>query len=350
MLKRLPIIFSLLVIFLAACAPAAPATPARPRTLTVMTHDSFAVSEAVVRAFEEQNDAIVRFIPAGDAGLALNKAILARGNPIADVLYGVDNTFLSRALQEDIFERYDSPLLEQIPASFQLDAQNRALPVDYGEICPNYDKAYFASHNLPPPQSLDDLIEPQYKGLLAVEDPATSSPGLGFLLATIAAYGEDGYLDYWQRLAANDVLVAGDWNKTYYSEFSLHGGSRPIVISYASSPPAEVIFAETPLDDAPSGVVTGGMSCFQQIEFVGVLRGAKERQLAEKWIDYMLSPAFQEDMPLQMFVFPVHPEATLPAEFERYAPRPAETARFDPQRIAEEREAWVKAWIETMRR
>jgi len=350
----------ILSLSLAACTPGvAPPTPtlelptptpSGPRTLTVMTHDSFAASEEVILAFESAYNLAVKIVPSGDSGTALNKAILSKGNPIADVFYGVDNTFLSRALDEDIFEPYDAPGLGDIPEAFLLDPSIRALPVDYGDVCPNYDKAYFAEHGLPPPRTLEDLAKTEYKGLLVVENPATSSPGLAFLLATIGRFGVDGYLDYWKSLVANDVLVVNDWESAYYTEFSLHGGTRPIVISYGSSPPAEVIFAETPTEESPTAVIAAGKSCFRQIEFVGILKGTHNRDLAELWVDYMLSKTFQEDMPLQMFVFPVSRQAELPVEFARFATIPSDTAQVSPAEIAANRGQWLNSWTETVLR
>jgi thiamine transport system substrate-binding protein len=320
------------------------------QTLKVMTHDSFAVSEPVVTQFEQENNVTVQFVEAGDTGTALNKAILSKDNPLADVFYGVDNTFLSRALEEGIFEPYDSPLLSEIPDRFKLDPQNRALPVDYGDVCLNYDKAYFKDQGIDAPQNLEDLSKPEYNSLLVVENPATSSPGLAFLLATIGHFGQDNYLNYWEGLVKNDVLVVNDWNAAYYTEFSVHGGQRPIVVSYNSSPPAEVIFAEQPLEEPPTGVVLKDESCFRQIEFVGILAGTQKRNLAEKWIDYMLSVPFQEDMPLQMFVFPVNPNAKLPEEFTKFITIPDKTAQVSPQVIRENRETWIQAWTETVLR
>jgi len=341
MKKRTLFLILALGLSLSACTP---------RALTIMTHDSFAVSEEVVQAFKEETNIEVSFLESGDTGTALNKAILSRDNPLADVFYGVDNTFLSRALDEDIFLTYDSPLLVDIPAEFKLDPQNRALPVDYGDVCINYAIGYFTENNLPPPQSLEDLLKPEYKGLLVVQNPATSSPGLAFLLATIGYFGPDGYLDYWESLNANDLLVVNDWENAYYGEFSVHGGTRPMVVSYASSPPAEVIFAEPPVSEPPTAVLTANRSCFRQIEFVGILKGTRNRAQAERWIDFMLSTRFQEDMPLQMFVYPVNPDAVLPPEFEKYSSIPAETSVVSPEEIAANREAWIKAWTEAVLR
>lgn len=321
-------------------------------TLTVMTHDSFAASEEVIRQFELDNNVDVQFLFSGDTGTTLNRAILAGDAPLADVLYGVDNTFLSRALDEDIFEPYEPGFLTQIPEQFRLDPQNRAIPVDYGDVCLNYDIAYFEQAGIEPPNSLEDLLEPEYDGLLVVQNPATSSPGLAFMLATIGAFGEEGYLDYWRGLMDNNLLVVDSWETAYYSEFSgaAGDGPRPIVVSYGSSPPFEVIYAETPIDQPGTAAVTADNTCFRQIEFVGILRGGSNRELAEKWVDFMLSPAFQEDLPLQMFVFPVNPNAELDETFVRFLSIPERPVQLDPAEIAENRERWIQEWTQTVLR
>jgi thiamine transport system substrate-binding protein len=345
-MKRIAFLLFAVVLMLSACAPKGPAA------LTVMTHDSFAASEAVVLAFEQANNVKVTFLASGDAGAALNKAILSKDAPLADVFYGVDNTFLSRALEADIFEAYQSPALENIPPAFQLDGSQRLLSVDYGDVCINYDKSYFAENNLAIPAALEDLLKPEYNGLLAVENPATSSPGLAFLLATVAHFGDPGYLDFWAALRDNGLVVVNDWETAYYTNFSASSGQgpQPMVVSYGSSPPAEVIFAETKPEDAPTASIVGPDTCFRQIEFAGILKGTGQRALAEKFVDFMLSQQFQEDMPLQMFVFPVNPDAALPDEFVRYAQIPDQPAQLDPAEIAANREKWIAAWTETVLR
>ncbi len=316
--------------------------------LTVMTHDSFAASDTVVKAFETKYNVTVKFLSAGDAGAMLNKAILSKDAPLADVIYGVDNTFLSRALDEGIYQAYNSPVLAQIPAQFQLDPQNRAMPVDYGDVCLNYDKTYFSSKGINPPQSLEDLIKPEYKGLLVMENPATSSPGLAFLLATIGHFGPDHYLDYWKGLKANDVRVVDGWETAYNTEFTTHGGTRPIVVSYSSSPPFEVIDATTPVSEPPTAAIVADGTCFRQIEFVGILKGTKHLDLAKKWVDFMLSTQFQEDMPLQMYVFPVNPQSKLNDTFVKYLAEPANPVVISPQDIAANRDKWVQAWTDAV--
>ena len=210
MKRILPVVFLLLA--LTSCS----SQPAGPQTLTVMTHDSFAATDTLIKSFEQANNARLTFIKGGDAGAVLNKAILSKPAPLADVLYGVDNTFLSRALGADIYESYDSPALKKIPAEFQLDPTQRALPVDYGDVCINYDKGYFSAHQLPVPTSLEELTRPEYKGLLVTENPATSSPGLAFLLATIKHFGEPDYLGYWKDLRQNGLQVVDGWETAYY--------------------------------------------------------------------------------------------------------------------------------------
>ena len=221
----------LLAVFLNACTAQIPGgqTPgAEASQLTVMTHDSFAVSADVIARFEAENKVKVNFVKGGDAGAALNRLILTSlsGTPEADVFFGLDNTFLSRALDNDLFEPYAAPALTEIPASFKLDPQNRALPIDYGDVCINYDKAWFESKSLPLPQSLADLTKPIYKGLLVVENPATSSPGLSFFLASVAAFGEDGWQCWWQALKDNDVVIVSDWETAYYTTSRAHPGGE----------------------------------------------------------------------------------------------------------------------------
>lgn len=352
-MKKLILMF-LIAALLTGCA----STSTGSQTLTVMTHDSFAISEDLVTRFETENNVKLVFLKSGDTGSALNRAILTKGSPEADVFYGVDNTFLSRALEEDLFVPYAAPALAQIPDEFKLDDQNRALPVDYGDVCINYDKAYFASHNLALPQSLDDLLKPEYgkgsgnEGLLVVENPAVSSPGLAFLLATIAQYGEEGYLGYWKALNDNGLVVVNDWSTAYYTNFSGSSGkgAQPMAVSYASSPAVEVVYASTPITEAPTASLVGGGMCFRQIEFVGILKGTTNEKLAQKFVDFMLGKDFQEDMPLQMFVYPVNPEAVLPEVYVKYNQVPETTGSLDPQLIAENRDAWIQAWTDTVLR
>jgi thiamine transport system substrate-binding protein len=325
------------------------AAPEEPREVTLLTHDSFDVSADVLAAFTDTTGIEVSIVPLGDAGSALNQAILTRDAPQGDLLFGVDTSFLSRALDQDLFEAYDSPALGSVDERFLLDPERRAIPISYGDVCLNHDVAWFEDRGLAVPSDLADLTDPAYQGLLAVQNPATSSPGLSFLLATIERFGEDGYLGFWEDLVANDVVVTDGWSEAYYDEFSATGGGdRPLVVSYASSPPAEVFFADPQPDEAPTGVIEA--SCFRQIEFVGILAGTERREEAEELVDFMLSTTFQEDVPLTMFVFPVNAEADLPEVFVEHAVIPSDPLELDPTVIGEQREAWIEAWTATVLR
>jgi thiamine transport system substrate-binding protein len=316
------------------------------RTLTVLTHESFAISDEVLQQFEQANNVKVQFIKQGDAGQALTRAILTKNNPEADVLFGVDNTFMSRALEAKILEAYQPIGWENVPPEFKLDPTQQLTPIDYGDVCLNYDKAYFEEKGLTPPQSLADLAKPEYKDLLVVQNPAGSSPGLAFMLATVAAFGEDRWLGFWADLEKNGVKVVEDWSTAYYTEFSGSSGKgpRPIVVSYASSPPAEVIFADPPIDAAPTAAITAPRTCFRQVEFAGVLLGAPHPDLAERWIDFMLSVPYQEDLPLNQFVYPVMPQAKLPEAFAQWSSVAQEPANLTPEAIAANRERWIEEW------
>ncbi|MDJ0782369.1 MAG: thiamine ABC transporter substrate-binding protein [Desulfosarcinaceae bacterium] len=325
--------------------------PAAPVELVVMSHDSFNVNKRLVAEFETAHNAKIRFLKAGDTGAALNKAILSKNNPLADVFYGVDNTFLSRALAADIFLPYPSPKLDHIPAALRLDPQHRLLPVDFGDVCLNYHKAWFKERDLAPPSRLEDLIKPAYKGLTVVQNPATSSPGLAFLLTTVAHFGDPNYLEFWKQLRANDVLVTDGWESAYWGHFSAASkGDRPIVVSYASSPSAEVHFAETPLTEAPTAALIAPGSVFRQIEFVGILKGTQRRRLAEKWIDTMLDRPFQEEIPLTMFVYPSNATARLPEVFVKHSQLADAPVELSPDAIAKGREAWIEAWTSAVLR
>jgi thiamine transport system substrate-binding protein len=328
-----------------------PAIPWAQETITLMTHDSFSAGEDVIARFEKEHHVTIRFLKSGDAGAALNQAILSKNNPLADVFFGVDNTFLGRALEADIFEVYASPFLNKVPDAFKLDPENRLLPVDFGDVCLNYDKSWFKAKGLNPPTGLEDLIKPEFKGLTVVQNPATSSPGLAFLLVTVGHFGEDGFLDYWKALRKADVLVTNGWKDAYYGHFSAASeGRRPIVVSYATSPPAEVFFSEKPLDDAPTAAVSGKGSAYRQVEFVGILKGTGKRALAEKLVDFFLDRPFQENIPLNMFVFPVNETAVLPEVFVKYARKADNPVMLPPEDVAKHRDRWIEAWTDVVLR
>jgi thiamine transport system substrate-binding protein len=331
-----------------AGAPDTPTAPESPRTLTLLTHDSFDVSTDVLAAFMAETGVRVEVVPLGDTGSALNRVILTADDPEGDLLFGVDNTFLSRALDADLFLPYRSPLLDRVDAALVPD-DDRVTPVSFGDVCVNYDIAWFEAAQLAPPTTLTDLADPAYAGLLVVQNPATSSPGLAFLLGTIERLGEEAAFALWADLRANDVLVADGWSDAYYGAFThAGGGDRPLVVSYASSPPAEVLFAVEPTDVAPTAVLVD--TCFRQVEYVGILATSPRADDARLLIDFLLSDTFQADMPLTMFVYPVRPDVALPDVFTAHSLLPEVSTSMDPDRIEAGREGWITRFTSTVLR
>lgn len=326
-----------IVLVLAACSstPDAGAPSPAAREVVVLTHDSFAMSKKVLKEFEADTGLTVKIVQNGDTGQLVNSAILSAGAPAGDVLFGVDNTFLSRAQQANLFTDYTAPAA---PADL---AQPGVTPIDTGYVCLNYDREYFADRT--PPASPADLTKPEYRDLAVVQNPATSSPGLAFLLASIKTQAD--WQQYWRDLTANGVKVVDSWDNAYYQQFS--GGSgegtRPIVVSYSTSPAAEVMFAEDANAPAPTANVDAG--CFQQVEYAGVLAGARNESGAEKFVDFMLSRSFQDQVGEQMFVYPVLPGATVPKAFGE---QPAQPVTMTPQEIADGRDEWIEQWSQIM--
>ena len=345
-MKRLLVLAGTVVALAAGCGGGD-----RPGEVVLVTHDSFAVSKPVQQAFERETGLKLRVLQSGDAGAMLNRALLTAGNPEGDVLFGIDESLLTRALEENLFEAYESPELAHVPPEYQRDGEHRVTAIDHGEVCLNIDRGWFAARGLAPPRGFDDLVAPRYRGLLVVENAATSSPGLAFLLSTVAYYGEEGWQAWWRRLRENDVLVVDGWEEAYTARFSGSSGSkgkRPIVVSYASSPPAEVIFAGKPLKEAPTAVVES--TCFRQLELAGILRGARNEEGARRLIDFMLSARFQRDVPLSMFVFPVREGVELPPEFVKWAVVPERPLELAPEVIGRNRDRWIREWTSVVLR
>ncbi|MDX1467762.1 MAG: thiamine ABC transporter substrate-binding protein [Acidimicrobiia bacterium] len=333
---------SALALAIAACS-----AEQAPGTLTLIAHDSFAdgVTEDTFAAFTEETGIRVEVLAAGDAGSMVNQAVLSKGNPLADVLFGVDDTYLSRALDEEIFRVYRSTEVDKVHPEL-VDTQYRVTPIDYGDVCINYDTAWFESTSIAVPERLESLRAELYASHLSVEHPATSSPGLAFMFATIAEFGEEGWLDFWADLRDGGVRVASDWTTAYYTDFLTHGGPSSMVVSYASSPPAEVVFSEEPIDSPPTGVIEAG--CYRQVEYAGILAGTQYPAAAGKLIDFMLSLEFQEQIPLSWFVFPANQDAQLPSVFAEHVVIPDDPARLSPAYIAENRDRWIDEWIQVM--
>ena len=348
MTARTPACAVLTLALLATACSSDDAPTAAPAAITLVTYDSFPDAETsmneALEAFSSETGIAVEILVAGDTGTMLSKAALTVGNPEGDVMWGIDNTFLSRALNEGIFEPAATPVGAELPPAFtQLSPDGLAVPVDFGDVCINYDLAWFANAGIEPPTSLADLIDPTYSDLLAVQNPATSSPGLAFLLATIDEFGDDGWQGYWTALRDNGVQVLDGWTESYYSSFTGAGGSdRPLVVSYGSSPPAEVIFAEPARNDAPTAVVES--TCFRQIEFAGVLAGTEHPDEAAQLLDFLVGETFQAELALNLFVYPSNPAVELPQEFIDFAVVPESSRSVEPERIDANRSDWIDTW------
>lgn len=308
-------------------------------TITLATHDSFALSEETLAAFTDATGITVEQVAVGDAGQLVSQSILTKDNPTADVLFGIDNAFLCRGLEAGLFVPYASTGLDSVDDSLELDPHHRVTPIDFGDVCVNYWTSELPGAE---PSSLDDLIDPVNAGTFVTMNPETSSPGFAFLLATIAKYGDDGWEDYWHALVDNDVSITAGWNDAYYGEFTAGGGERPIVTSYASSPPAEFLFADPPVDTPPTAVLAD--SCYRQIEFAGILAGTDQPAAAAKLIDFMLDTTFQEDVPLNMFVYPANADAALPDAFVQFGPLVEDALTIDPAVIEAKRDDWTERW------
>ena len=343
---------SLAALLIAGCSGQPASTQASaPGTVRLLTHDSFVISQDLIDDFEKSTGLQLEVVTAGDAGSMVSGAVLAAGAPSADVMFGVDNTLLARAVEGGVFEPYESPELASLSADLASDtAGGLVTPIDFGDVCINIDDTYFADNDLTPPTNLDDLIKPEYRDLLVVEDPGTSSPGLAFLLATIATYG-DAWPEYWSSLRDNGVEVSGSWTDAYVGRFSGGGstGDRPLVVSYATSPPAEIVYAEDPKPAKPStSVMTEG--CYRQVEYAGILAGSPNSEAGKQVVDWLLSPDVQADLPLSMFVFPAREGVELPSVFTDFAAQVPNPLQLDPEQVATSLPAWLETWGTVMGR
>lgn len=316
-------------------------------TVVLVTYDSFALPEEAAEAFTERTGATIEVVAGGDAGTVLTRSLLSAGAPEGDVIFGIDNTLATRSLSEDLLDPISPEGLDRVPERYRLEGEagERLVPIDTGDVCMNVDLEWFAERSLAAPETLEDLVDEAHRDQLVVTSPVTSSPGLAFLLGTIDRYGDDGWQSYWQQLADNGVRVRPSWDDAYYTDYTVSGGDRPVVLSYASSPPAEVVFSEGERTEPASEVMLD--SCVSQVEYAGVLNGAAHPELALELVEFMLSDEWQQELPLTNFVRPVV-DVTLPDEFERWAPVPDDPLAVDPQEIDARRDEWIEQWRELM--
>jgi len=312
-------------------------------TVTLVTHDSWAMPEEVVAQFEQESGYQLEVLPNGDAGEVTNKLVLTKGNPLGDAVYGIDNTFAGRAVDEGVLAPYTPSEVPDSLGEYALPGTGADVltPVDWGDVCVNVDDVWFREHDLDPPRTLDDLTDPAYRELFVTPGAASSSPGFAFLLATIAEYGEDGWEDYWRDLRENRVKVTSGWTDAYEVDFSAGPGegNRPIVLSYNSSPPFTI-------PKGGSKPTTSALldTCYRQVEYAGVLDGAANPEGAEALVDFLVSRDVQAALPDNMYVFPVDDEAPLPALWAKWAVRADDPFELDPADVDAHRSDWLRAW------
>jgi thiamine transport system substrate-binding protein len=314
------------IITIAACALMAASwltacsNEATPTEVIVVTHDSAVFTDEVIAAFKAETGITIKQIKAGDAGAMTNKLVLTKDAPIGDAFFGIDNTFGGVAVDNDIIE-------------------GGLVSVDFGDVCLNYDKSWFAAKSIAAPKTIADLTKPAYKGLTVVSNPTSSSPGLAFLAATVSVYGENGFEQYWRDLKSNGLKVAAGWEDAYFTEFSGSSGKGkfPIVLSYSSSPAFEV------RDDGISQTASIDDGCFRQIEYAGVLKNAKNKSAAEKLVKFLTEKAFQKSLPDSMYVYPIDTSVALPEAWAKWAPAATKPVG-DELYISANRKSWLDKW------
>lgn len=311
--------------------------------LRVLTHSSFSLPKPMLAQFEADSGVKLAIIKAGDAGEMLNKLVLTRAAPIADLVFGLDNALVVKAQAANVLDSYAGPAAKRAGAA----PLPGLVAVDYGHVTVNYDRAWFAKSGLALPKSLADLALPAYKDLMVVQNPATSSPGHAFMLATIAGLGEEKAFEWWAAMRANGLKVAKGWSEAYYTDFSRNGGARPLVVSYATSPAAEVFYSKVKISEPPTGSLALPGGVFRQVEGVALVRGGGQREAAGKFIEFLRSGPVQQALQTSMWMYPVEAGAAR-HEVMRHAPEPAAFDNPTPELIAQKGQAWVDRWTRTV--
>ncbi len=309
------------------------------KEVTLLTHDSFDLPQAVLDDFTKQTGLTLKIVKDSDAGKLASTVALTPGSPRGDVVYGIDNTFASRVIAADALDSYTSPLAARGSGAQAVPGSDKLTAIDIGDVCLNVDVGWYEARKQAPPQTGDDILKPEYRGQTVVLNPSTASPGSAFLLGTIAAKGEK-WQDYWRALKANDPAISAGWTDAYTVQFTASGGTKPIVVSYASSPAAAKADKKTTkalLD-----------TCFRQVEYAGVLRGAANSDGAKKVIDFLLSIPVQQALPTSMYVYPVQAGTPLPPEWTEAAPLPPKPLTLAPDVIEKNAETWRKEWSTLM--
>ncbi|WP_415505109.1 thiamine ABC transporter substrate-binding protein [Actinomyces slackii] len=337
-------VIALLGLGLAACSGSG-GSGAGSKKVTVVTHDSFSLSEDVLASFSSETGYELVHTTSGDAGALVNKLVLTKDAPLGDAVFGIDNTYASRALEQGIIDTTTAVTLPASAKPYIVEDTPALAPIDMGDVCLNIDTAYFSSKGLTPPATFEDVAKPEYAGLLVAIDPSTSSTGMAWLLATVGHFGAEGFADYWKSLVAGGARIDAGWEEAYYTNFSGagEGGTYPIVVSYASSP------AYTLSDDGASSTTSALLdTAFRQVEFAGVLAGAANPKGGRAFVEWMLTRTVQEDIPGQMYMYPVDDGAALPTEITSFGPLAKAPVEVTPADITANRETWLEQWTKAV--
>jgi thiamine transport system substrate-binding protein len=309
-LKKLIALIAPLVL-LAGCS-------STPDTVRLAAHDSFVISDELIAKFEEQSGYELEIIRLGDTGSMTNQLILTANAPIADAFFGIDNTFAALAVDAGI-------------------VKGELSEIDYSDVCFNYDIDWFENAGIEPPNSWRSLTDSRYASLVVVTNPRLSSPGLAFLATTFAGFKTDAEVfEYWRNLRDNGLRVSGSWEDAYFSDFTRYGGDRPIVLSYASSPAAEV-------EDGEAKTAALTIECFRQVEYAGVIENSANTAGASQLVEFMLSDDFQHSVPEAMYVYPAVEGTQIPDSWAQHA-QGATSTLGDAAEIEANRERWLKDW------
>ncbi len=317
--------------------------------ISILTHNSFNAPKELVAEFEKRTGHTLEFVSGGDGLALVSQSVLNRNQPRFDLVYGLDNGSLDRVLNRfDIFEATRPQGAGNLRPELKLDPQGRLWPVDFGDVTFNYDLKYLKEKGLAAPRTVRELTDPVWKDRVVVSSPQSSSPGMALLMLTVALFGEEGYLDYWKALKANGLMIAPNWESAYYDHFSATGGDRPVVLSYATSPAAEMIYSSVKPEAPGTAALLDQGQALRQVEFVGLLKNAPHREAALVALDWFLSAEFQREVPMSMFVYPASTEAPLPEVFERFAPPAADPVVMDANLVSDKAELWRRQWRELM--
>jgi thiamine transport system substrate-binding protein len=322
-----------LIALLALAVPAAAKD-----TLTIYTYDSFVAEwgpgPKVKEAFEKDCDCTIDWVAPGDGVALLNRLKLEGKNTKADVVLGLDTNLTAEAAATGLFGKHGIDIqLAKTPVPW---TDEYFMPFDYAHFAVVYDSDKMMS----PPKSLDELVNGDPSQKIVLEDPRSSTPGLGFLLWMRQVYG-DKAAEAWKKLSGRVLTVAPGWSEAY-ALFTK--GEAPMVLSYTTSPAYHVIAENTERYKA-ADFAEGH---YLQIEVAGLIEGSAHRELARKFLNFMMGPGFQDQIPTNNWMFPAGTtSAALPPAFGQLV-KPSKTLLFTPAEVDQNRRAWIDEWLNAM--